>query len=51
MKFLITHLDPARSTRQRFREVVDDAVLGEELGFDIAPELRRSIPSRSLGGQ
>ncbi|AGZ42739.1 LLM class flavin-dependent oxidoreductase [Actinoplanes friuliensis] len=38
MKFLlitlITHLDPTRSTRQRFREVVDNAVLGEELGFD-----------------
>ena len=38
MKFLlitlITHLDPAKSTRQRFREVVDNAVLGEELGFD-----------------
>jgi alkanesulfonate monooxygenase SsuD/methylene tetrahydromethanopterin reductase-like flavin-dependent oxidoreductase (luciferase family) len=31
---LITHLDPAKSTRQRFREVVDNAVLGEELGFD-----------------
>ncbi|MET8151551.1 LLM class flavin-dependent oxidoreductase [Actinoplanes sp. NPDC049668] len=38
MKFLlitlITHLDPSKSTRQRFREVVDDAVLAEELGFD-----------------
>jgi alkanesulfonate monooxygenase SsuD/methylene tetrahydromethanopterin reductase-like flavin-dependent oxidoreductase (luciferase family) len=38
MKFLlitlITHLDPAKPTRQRFREVVDNAVLGEELGFD-----------------
>jgi alkanesulfonate monooxygenase SsuD/methylene tetrahydromethanopterin reductase-like flavin-dependent oxidoreductase (luciferase family) len=38
MKFLlitlITHLDPAKTTRQRFREVVDNAVLGEELGFD-----------------
>ncbi|MEU7901708.1 LLM class flavin-dependent oxidoreductase [Actinoplanes sp. NPDC049118] len=35
MKFLlitlITHLDPAKTTRQRFREVVDNAVLGEEL--------------------
>ncbi|PRY32982.1 LLM class flavin-dependent oxidoreductase [Pseudosporangium ferrugineum] len=38
MKFLlitlITHVDPARSTRQRFREVVENAVLAEELGFD-----------------
>jgi alkanesulfonate monooxygenase SsuD/methylene tetrahydromethanopterin reductase-like flavin-dependent oxidoreductase (luciferase family) len=38
MKFLlitlITHFDPAKSARQRFREVVDNAVLGEELGFD-----------------
>jgi alkanesulfonate monooxygenase SsuD/methylene tetrahydromethanopterin reductase-like flavin-dependent oxidoreductase (luciferase family) len=38
MKFLlitlITHYDPAVSTRDRFREVVDNAVLGEELGFD-----------------
>nr|BFE72195.1 hypothetical protein GCM10020092_054960 [Actinoplanes digitatis] len=38
MKFLlitlITHLDPAKTTRQRFREVVDNAVLAEELGFD-----------------
>jgi alkanesulfonate monooxygenase SsuD/methylene tetrahydromethanopterin reductase-like flavin-dependent oxidoreductase (luciferase family) len=38
MKFLlitlITHFDPARSAEQRFREVVDSAVLGEELGFD-----------------
>jgi len=38
MKFLlitlITHTDPAVTTRQRFREVVDNAVLGEELGFD-----------------
>jgi alkanesulfonate monooxygenase SsuD/methylene tetrahydromethanopterin reductase-like flavin-dependent oxidoreductase (luciferase family) len=31
---LITHTDPAISTRRRFREVVDNAVLGEELGFD-----------------
>ena len=31
---LITHTDPAVSTRERFREVVDNAVLGEELGFD-----------------
>ncbi|MEV6631810.1 LLM class flavin-dependent oxidoreductase [Actinoplanes sp. NPDC051470] len=38
MKFLlltlITHTDPAQSPEQRFREVVDNAVLGEELGFD-----------------
>jgi alkanesulfonate monooxygenase SsuD/methylene tetrahydromethanopterin reductase-like flavin-dependent oxidoreductase (luciferase family) len=38
MKFLlitlITHTDPAKSTRARFREVVDNAVLAEELGFD-----------------
>jgi hypothetical protein len=51
MKFLlitlITHLDPAKTTRQRFREVVDNA----ETQSDIAPELRRSIPSRPLGGQ
>jgi alkanesulfonate monooxygenase SsuD/methylene tetrahydromethanopterin reductase-like flavin-dependent oxidoreductase (luciferase family) len=38
MKFLlitlITHQDPARSARDRLREVVDNAVLAEELGFD-----------------
>ncbi|GAA2556739.1 LLM class flavin-dependent oxidoreductase [Winogradskya consettensis] len=38
MKFLlitlITHTDPGTSTQARFREVVDNAVLGEELGFD-----------------
>jgi len=38
MKFLlitlITHFDPGKSAEQRFREVVDNAVLGEELGFD-----------------
>jgi alkanesulfonate monooxygenase SsuD/methylene tetrahydromethanopterin reductase-like flavin-dependent oxidoreductase (luciferase family) len=38
MKFLlltlITHTDPDQSPAQRFREVVDNAVLGEELGFD-----------------
>lgn len=38
MKFLlitlITHLDPAKSARLRFLEVVDNAVPGEELGFD-----------------
>ncbi|HEX9999577.1 MAG TPA: LLM class flavin-dependent oxidoreductase [Actinoplanes sp.] len=38
MKFLlitlITHHDPAKSARDRLREVVDNAVLGEELGFD-----------------
>ena len=38
MKFLlitlITHYDETVSTRDRFREVVDNAVLGEELGFD-----------------
>ena len=38
MKFLlltlITHPDPAKPADQRLREVVDNAVLGEELGFD-----------------
>ena len=38
MKFLlitlITHTGPAASTPARFREVVDNAVLAEELGFD-----------------
>ena len=38
MKFLlltlITHTDPSISAQQRLREVVDNAVLGEELGFD-----------------
>ncbi|WP_030437822.1 LLM class flavin-dependent oxidoreductase, partial [Actinoplanes subtropicus] len=38
MKFLlltlITHTDPARSAAQRLREVVDTAVLAEEVGFD-----------------
>lgn len=38
MKFLlitlITHTGPVSSTRARFREVVDNAVLAEELGFD-----------------
>jgi alkanesulfonate monooxygenase SsuD/methylene tetrahydromethanopterin reductase-like flavin-dependent oxidoreductase (luciferase family) len=31
---LITHTGPAPSTPARFREVVDNAVLAEELGFD-----------------
>jgi MFS family permease len=38
MKFLllslITYLDRSKTTEQRLREVVDAAVLGEELGFD-----------------
>ena len=38
MKFLlltlITHTDPARSAARRLREVVDTAVLAEEVGFD-----------------
>ena len=38
MKFLlltlITHTDPAKSAAQRLREVVDTAVLAEEVGFD-----------------
>jgi alkanesulfonate monooxygenase SsuD/methylene tetrahydromethanopterin reductase-like flavin-dependent oxidoreductase (luciferase family) len=38
MKFLlltlITHTDPKQSAEHRLREVVDTAVLGEELGFD-----------------
>src|SRR5438045_5991944 len=38
MKFLlitlITHFDQDRSPQQRLREVVDTAVLAEELGFD-----------------
>lgn len=38
MKFLLITLiaqrDPARSARDRLREVVDNAVLAEELGFD-----------------
>jgi alkanesulfonate monooxygenase SsuD/methylene tetrahydromethanopterin reductase-like flavin-dependent oxidoreductase (luciferase family) len=38
MKFLlitlITHFDQSKSAQQRLREVVDNAVLGEELGFD-----------------
>ncbi|GLY93075.1 LLM class flavin-dependent oxidoreductase [Actinoplanes sp. NBRC 103695] len=38
MKFLlltlITHTDPTQSAAHRLREVVDNAVLGEELGFD-----------------
>jgi alkanesulfonate monooxygenase SsuD/methylene tetrahydromethanopterin reductase-like flavin-dependent oxidoreductase (luciferase family) len=38
MKFLlltlITHTDPQQSAEHRLREVVDNAVLGEELGFD-----------------
>jgi alkanesulfonate monooxygenase SsuD/methylene tetrahydromethanopterin reductase-like flavin-dependent oxidoreductase (luciferase family) len=38
MKFLlltlITHTDPAKSAAQRLREVVETAVLAEEVGFD-----------------
>ncbi|GAA2643107.1 LLM class flavin-dependent oxidoreductase [Paractinoplanes durhamensis] len=38
MKFLlitlITHHDPAKSARARLREVVENAVLAEDLGFD-----------------
>ena len=38
MKFLlltlITHTNPKQSAEHRLREVVDNAVLGEELGFD-----------------
>lgn len=38
MKFLllslITWIDKSKSQQQRLREVVDTAVLGEELGFD-----------------
>ena len=38
MKFLLITLiaqhDPARSARDRLREVVDNAVLAEDLGFD-----------------
>ncbi|GAA3159272.1 LLM class flavin-dependent oxidoreductase [Nonomuraea roseoviolacea] len=61
MRFLLITLivhNGDRSPTERLREVVDNAVLAEELGFDgfgvfqteIAPVLRAEIPSRPFPG-